>query len=215
MLSTLTFTKTVARIGLSTTKRFLLGRHLSTPSFLAMTLDQDDVNLARQWLRMSDRWYDDATVRHFAERFARWNGSKFAFAFMGGRVALSACIHALGLKPGDEAIVPGYTCVVVPNAFEFAGVKVVFTDIELDTYGLDVIQVRKNITSKTRVILLHHLYGLVCRDYEAILKLARHHRIRVIEDCAQATGASYFGTKIGNQGDMAFYSTEHSKLFYT
>ncbi len=134
---------------------------------------------------------------------------------MGGRVALSACIHALGLRPGDEVILPGYTCVVVPNAFHFAGVNIVYSDIELETYGLDARLLKSQITSKTRAILLHHLYGLVCRDYEAIIEIAQQHHLKVIEDCAHATGAVYRGQKVGNLGDVAFYSAEQSKVFNT
>src|SRR3989304_4500748 len=131
---------------------------------------------------------------------ARGNVSRHAFAFLGGRVALSACIHALGLAPGDEVILPGYTCVVVPNAFHYAGVRTVYADIELETYGLDAARAEEKITPNTRAILLHHMYGLVCRDYEDILALARRRGIRVIEDCAQSTGAGFGCAKGGDRG---------------
>jgi dTDP-4-amino-4,6-dideoxygalactose transaminase len=180
-----------------------------------MTLELDDVRLAQTLLKDCQAWYGEAVVNQFETEFAHWNGSDHAFAFMGGRVALSACIYALGLQPGDEVILPGYTCIVVPNAFHFAGVKTVYSDIELDTYGLDAGAMEEKITPKTRVILLHHLYGLVCRDYERILELARKYNLRVIEDCAHATGAEYRGVKVGNRGDLAFYSTEQSKVLTT
>lgn len=134
---------------------------------------------------------------------------------MSGREALSACIYALDLKPGDEVIVPGYTCIVVPNAFHFVGVRTVYCDIELDTYGLDVQQVERKVTPHTKAILLHHLYGLVCRDYEKIINLAKINGIRVIEDCASAAGAEFIGVKVGNRGDVGFYSSELSKVFTT
>lgn len=137
------------------------------------------------------------------------------FLSWGGRVALSACIYALDLQPDGEVILPGYTCVVVPNAFSYAGVKTVYSDIELDTYGLDVSQIENKITNKTKAILIQHLYGLVCRDYEAIIDLATHHGLKVIEDCAHCTGAEYKGKKVGNLGDVAFYSSEQSKVFNT
>lgn len=196
-------------------RRVLRGKQVCFPSFGAMTLDMDDVDLAAWWLKHPDAWHDDQPVHEFETRFARWNGSRHTFAFMSGRVALSACIHALRLKPGDEVIVPGYTCVVVPNAFRFAGIRVVFSDIELDTFGLDADILRQRITPATRAILVHHLYGFVCRDYEAILHVAADRGLRVIEDCSQATGASYRGLKLGNRGDVAFYSAEISKVFTT
>ena len=130
-------------------------------------------------------------------------------------MALSACVYALGLRPGDEVILPGYTCVVVANAFRFAGVVPVFADIELETYGLDAGSAARRITPRTRALLLHHLYGLVCRDYEALLDLARRHGLPVVEDCAQATGAVWQGEKVGNRGEMGFYSFEESKVMTT
>ena len=180
-----------------------------------MTLDKDDVQIAKTRLERPQDWYQTDEGDEFNSRFALWNGSKYAFSFMGGRVALSACIHALGLRPGDEVILPGYTCVVVPNAFHFAGVNIVYSDIELETYGLDARLLKSQITSKTRAILLHHLYGLVCRDYEAIIEIAQQHHLKVIEDCAHATGAVYREQKVGNLGDVAFYSAEQSKVFNT
>jgi len=193
----------------------MAGKPLVMPSLGSMTLDHDDVEIARAWLRDRSRWEDPAVTGQFAAEFARWNGSRHAFAFLGGRVALSACIHALGLAPGDEVILPGYTCVVVPNAFHYAGVRTVYADIELETYGLDAARAEEKITPNTRAILLHHMYGLVCRDYEDILALARRRGIRVIEDCAQSTGAEYRGKKVGNLGDLGFYSCEQSKVLNT
>ncbi len=194
----------------------LLRRPLRMSNFKSMTLDWDDVELANEWLsKDSSSWQDPQVPSQYAAEFAQWNGSKYAFAFMGGRVALSACIYALDLQPGDEVIVPGYTCIVVPNAFEWAGVNVVYCDIELDTYGPDVKEVESKITSRTRAILLHHLYGLVCRDYAAIVDLAKRHGLKVIEDCAHATGTQYQGRKVGNLGDAAIYSSERTKMFNT
>ena len=159
--------------------------------------------------------YDPGIVAWYETEFARWNGSEYAFAFMAGRVALSACIYALALKPGDEVILPAYTCVVVANAFKYAGIKTVYCDIELDTYGLDIQQLEDKVTFKTRAVLLQHLYGVVCRDYEAILGFAKRNKLKVIEDCAHATGAEYKGIKVGNRGDVAFYSSNRSKVFTT
>ena len=193
----------------------LSGRPVLTPSLTSMTLDQDDVDLASRWSRDLSRWHDEATVTEFERAFAEWNGSAHAYAFMGGRVALSACIAALGLEPGDEVIIPGYTCVVVPNAFEYAGVKHVYCDIELETFGLTLEDIRQKVTDRTRAVLVQHLYGLVCRDYEAIVDFARRRGLYVIEDCCHSTGAEFRGVKVGNLGDLAFFSSEQSKILNT
>jgi len=71
------------------------------------------------------------------------------------------------------------------------------------------------IAPRTRAILLQHLYGLVCRDYDEILDLAKRHGLAVIEDCAHATGARHQGVRVGNRGDLAVYSSEQSKIFNT
>ena len=210
--------KEIARFGYHQIKniaKLFLGYPLTTPSLGSVTLDRDDLLIAKSQLRNREGWFDPNPVKEYENVFAKWNGSKHAFAFMGGRVALSACIYALNLKPGDEVILPGYTCVVVPNAFHFAGVKTVYSDIELDTYGLDASFIEEKITPKTKAILLHHLYGIVCRDYEQIIKIAKQHNLYVIEDCCPSTGAVFNDKKIGNWGDVAIYSSEQSKIFTT
>jgi dTDP-4-amino-4,6-dideoxygalactose transaminase len=180
-----------------------------------MTLDIDDVDLANHLLKHRDEWDDQDIVGQYEMQFAEWNGSQHAFAFMGARVALSACLHALELKPGDEVLLPGYTCVVVANALRYAELTPVYVDIELDTYGVDVSNLAHKITPKTRAIILQHMYGLVSRDYVEIIEFARKHGIRVIEDCAHSTGAALSSIKVGNMGNVAVYSSERSKIFST
>lgn len=125
---------------------------------------------------------------------------------------MSAGIEALGLKPGDEVIVPGYTCVVVTNSVRFAGLAPRYADIELDTYGLDFDSMVKALTPKTRAIVIHHLYGLVARDTQKILEFAKERKLFVIEDAAQSTGAQLHGQNVGNFGDVSFISLEQSKV---
>ncbi|MEQ8459916.1 MAG: DegT/DnrJ/EryC1/StrS family aminotransferase [Sandaracinaceae bacterium] len=196
-------------------QRTLRGKPLALVPLAGATLDRRDVAIASAWRDRPDRWLDPEPVRAYERAFARWNASRHAFAFGKGRVALSGIISAMGLGPGDEVIIPGFTCVVVPNAFRFAGVTVRFADIELDTYGPSVDAIRRLVSARTKAVLVHHLFGLVCLDYDRILDLCHTRRIRVIEDCAHATGARYRGQRIGHFGDAAFYSSEHSKVFST
>lgn len=180
-----------------------------------MTLDIDDVDLAKRLLAHRGKWNDRNIVAQYEKQFAQWNGSQNAFAFMGARVALSACLYALGLKPGDEVLVPGYTCIVVVNALRYAGLTPVYIDIEFDTYGANISDLLHKLTRNTRAIVLQHLYGLVSRDYIDIIEVARKHGIKVIEDCAHSTGATLSSIKVGNMGDAAVYSSERSKIFST
>lgn len=193
----------------------ILGRSVITPALGSMTLARSDLQLAEDLLKQPRDWNSREFLEEYQRAFAQFNESARAFAFMDGRVALNAVLYALELKPGDEIIVPGYTCVAVPNAVNFAGLRPVFADIELDTYGLDVAAVEARISTSTRAIVLHHLYGLICRDYEAILDLAQAKDLFVIEDCAHATGARFKGQRVGNYGHAAFYSSEQSKIFNT
>jgi dTDP-4-amino-4,6-dideoxygalactose transaminase len=180
-----------------------------------MTLDAQDVEIARYWLARPERWRDPEPVAGYQRAFAAWHGSRFAFAFLSAREALSAVLEALELRPGDEILVPGYTCLVVPNAVRFAGLAPVFCDIELDTFGLSVADLEARISPRTRAIVVQHLYGLVCRDYEAILEFARRRSLRVVEDCAQAAGATHQRRPVGTRGDAAIFSSERSKGFCT
>lgn len=205
----------VAKRQLLNLRRFVRGIPLTRASLGSMTLDEDDVDLARFWMEHQSNWYRSHEVEEYHRDFAKWNGSAYAFSFMGGRVALSAIIDAMGIEPGDEVILPGYTCVVVPNALRYVDVKPVYSDIELETYGLDCSLLEDKITSRTRAILVQHLYGLVCRDYEKIVEIARKRNLMVIEDCAHCTGAMFRGKRVGNLGDAAFYSSEQSKVFNT
>lgn len=179
----------------------------------AMTIDTDDLELAARLLADRRAWHSDAPVEHFERLFAAWNGSRSAFAFASGRVALSAAIQVLGLEPGDEVVMPGYSCVVVANALRHAGVQPVFADIELETFGLDRDALRRAITGRTRAVLIHHLFGFVSRDVDALLEIARARGLPVIEDCAQAAGAVHHGLKVGNFGDVAIFSGDPSKPF--
>lgn len=181
------------------------------------TLKKDDLEIVKKWIHSRQDWYNEDIVHTYQNEFASFNECAFAFAFTGGRVALSSCIYALGLKEGDTVIIPGYTCIAVPNAFWFEGINIVFCDIELDTYGLDIVDLHRKLKAhpNTKVILLHHLYGLICKNYEDILALAQSRRIPVIEDCTHATGARFKGKRIGSESPYAFYSSEQSKIFNT
>jgi len=203
----------IARSQATVVRNAARGWPLTYTGTTAMTLDADDLDLAAALLANRSDWTSDAPVNAFEREFAAWNGSRFAAAFASGRVALAAAIAALGLRAGDHVVMPGYSCVVVANALRNAGVRPIFSDIELETYGLDKDALQRSISARTKAILIHHLYGFVSRDLDAILDIARAHRIPVIEDCAQSAGATYHGRKVGNFGDVAIFSCDPSKPF--
>jgi len=156
--------RSVLRVGADLARggwRWLNGRPLLFPEFGSQTIEKDDIALVNASLSRPEAWIDSSIEESLQGEFSRWNGSAAAFAFMGGRVALSACIEALGLEKGDEVVVPGYTCVVVPNAITQAGLEVRYCDIELESFGPDFDSLRAAVTPRTRAVLVQHLYGLV------------------------------------------------------
>jgi len=186
------------------------------PGHISNTLESDDMDLVRKMLKEEYPDTDQGKIRKdYESQFASWNGSKFAFAFMGGREALSAAVKSLDLKQGDEVLVPAYTCIVVPNAFKYEGITVKYVDIELETFGADIRSVKESTTDQTKAVVIQHTYGLVSRDFEKIIEWAKSNELKIIEDCAHAMGAIFKEIKVGNFGDVAFYSTEHSKIMTT
>ncbi len=139
---------------------------------------------------------------------------KRVFLYWKGRVALYAILKSLDLKDGDEVIIPAFTCVVVPNAILYAGLKPVYIDISSDTYNMDISQIDKAITSKTKVIICQNTFGL-SSNIEEIISLAKKHNLYTIEDCTHGFGGTYNGKPNGSYCDAAFYSTQWNKPFST
>jgi len=134
--------------------------------------------------------------------------------FWKGRVALYAILKAAGIEPGDEIILPGFTCVVVVNPIIYLQAKPVYVDINPLTYTLDVAKIESKITDKTKAILAQNTFGLA-PDLDAIIKIARKHNLLVIEDCAHGFGGSYKGKPNGTVADASFFSTQWNKPFTT
>jgi dTDP-4-amino-4,6-dideoxygalactose transaminase len=150
----------------------------------------------------------------FEESFcANWNANH-AFSFWKGRVALYAILKALGIKEGDEVILPGYTCVVDVNPVKYLGARPVYVDIEPDTYNIDVNLLEQNITANTKVIIAQHTYGYPC-ELDTIMDIARRNSIAVVEDCCLALGSKYKGKTVGTFGKAAYFSFQWNKLYTT
>jgi perosamine synthetase len=183
---------------------------------LNMSLTFREDNCAARWLSRDGQGYAPGqTVALLHQQIAeRWQ-SEWVASFMGGRAALYAVIRALALQPGDEVLIPAFTCQCVTNAITFNGVIVRFVDIEQETLGMNAERMLAAISPRTRAVLIQYTFGLVCRDLEQLLDVARHRRLWIIEDCAHATGASWQGHLLGTLGDIAFFSSERSKIVNT
>ncbi|UCG48873.1 MAG: DegT/DnrJ/EryC1/StrS family aminotransferase [Phycisphaerales bacterium] len=153
-------------------------------------------------------------ITRYEGEFARWFDADAGFAFWKGRVALYAILKAMGLGPGDEVIVPGYTCVMDVNPIKYLGARPVYVDIEPDTFNINTDLLWDSITSKTRVIIAQHTYGYPC-DMDAIAEIARKNDISVIEDCCLAFGSKYRGKTVGTFGKAAYFSFQWNKPYTT
>ncbi|NOZ20341.1 MAG: DegT/DnrJ/EryC1/StrS family aminotransferase [Planctomycetes bacterium] len=149
-------------------------------------------------------------VEAFEQEFAQYCGTEFAVGVGSGVEAIHLALLACGIGPGDEVITVAHTAVPTALGISFAGATPVFVDILPDTYVMDVDQVEAKITDRTKAILPVHLYGLTV-DMDPLLELATDHGIKVIEDAAQAHGATYKGQRAGAIGDAGCFSFYPSK----
>ncbi len=183
---------------------------------LNMSLTPREDRCAARWLERDERDYSpgQAVARLHQQLADDWQ-CEWVASFMGGRASLYAVIRALALKPGDEVLIPAFTCQCVTNAITFNGVAIRFVDIESETLGMDAGQMKAAIGPRTRAVMIQYTFGLVCRDLERLLAIARQHGLWVVEDCAHATGGRWQGQLLGTLGDIAFFSSERSKIVNT
>jgi perosamine synthetase len=153
-------------------------------------------------------------VEEFERRFAAFAGAAHAAAASSCTTALHLAVAALGLKPGDEVIVPAFTWVSTANVVEYMAARPVFCDVELRTFNLDVAGIEALVTPRTAGIIPVHLFGL-CADMDPILALARARGLWVVEDAACAFGARYRGRHAGTLGDAGCFSFHPRKAITT
>jgi dTDP-4-amino-4,6-dideoxygalactose transaminase len=149
-------------------------------------------------------------VAELEERWAERLGVRHVIAVSNGTVALMSVLAGLGLGPGDEVITVAHTFAATANAILFTGATPVFVDIEPDTYLIDAKRIERAITARTRAIMPVHLFGLVA-DMDMIAAIADRHGLEVVEDAAQAHGATFRGRPAGGFGHGAFslYATKN------
>lgn len=157
-------------------------------------------------------WYVlGESVLDFEKSFSAYVGTNHAVGVASGLDALLLALKALDLKFGDEVIVPSNTYIATIIAIIQAGLRPVLVEPNIKTYNINVNNIEAKISSRTRVILVVHLYGKSC-EMDPILALCRQYSLRLIEDCAQSHGATYKGQKTGSFGDFgcfSFYPTKN------
>lgn len=153
-------------------------------------------------------------VHQLEEMFRKYKGTKFAMALNSGTAALHLSVLAIGIKPGDEVIVPTMTFTATASAVIHAGGTPVFVDCEKDTMNIDPLDIERKITPKTKAILPVHFAGRAC-NMDAIMDIARRHDLKVIEDCAHAVETEYHGKKAGTFGEIGCFSFYVTKNIVT
>jgi len=150
----------------------------------------------------------------FEKAFAEIIGDGAALSFASGRMAFYETMRHLGVGKDDEVVLLGFTCSVMVNAVLRIGAIPVFADLDPRTFGSSVKQIEKHLSTKSKVVVAQHSFGIPC-DIEPIRKLADERSIFLIEDCALSIGSKVNGISVGNFGDAAIFSTDHSKPINT
>jgi perosamine synthetase len=153
-------------------------------------------------------------ISEFEDRFAAYLGTKRAVGACNGTVALHLALITLGIGPGDEVIVPTLTYIAAVNAITYTGATPIFVDSRRDTWQMDPDDVLRKINSRTKAIMVVHLYGQPC-DMDALTKIAKEHKLFVVEDCAEAFGARFRENLAGTFGDVAAFSFYGNKTITT
>lgn len=153
-------------------------------------------------------------VGRFESAFAKYIGITHATSVCNGTAALHLALEALGLGPGDEVIVPTLTYIASVNTIAQTGATPVFVDANGSTWQMDIADVQRKITPRTKAVMAVHLYGMPC-DMDQLVMLCEAHKLFLIEDCAEAFGSYYKDRHVGSFGDIATFSFFGNKTITT
>lgn len=153
-------------------------------------------------------------VKKFEKKFSSFVGGGYGVSVTNGTAAIELALASLGIGRGDEVIIPNYTFGATINAVINIGALPVVVDIDKKTWTISKNEIKKNITTKTKALLIVHTYGIVC-DLEGISKIAKKNKIKIVEDCAEALGSKYKKKFLGNYGDCSTFSFYPNKTITT
>lgn len=182
--------------------------------FYKINVEKNDIRSVVKVLDDKKNWAIGDSIIKFEEELAKLIGSRYCLTFNSGTSALLSILLTLNLKADDEVIVPSFTFISTVNTVNLAGGKVVFADINRETLGLDPDDVERNITKKTRAIIVVHYAGIPA-NVQKIQKIAKKHKVFLIEDCAEALGSRSESRHVGSFGDAAIFSFCQNKLVST
>lgn len=177
------------------------------------SLSEGEINSVLEPLR-SGWLVQGPKVQEFEDKWSKFTGAQHSIAVTSCTTALHLSLVALDIKPGDEVIVPAFTWISTANVVEHLDAKVVFCDIDLNTFNIDPRQIESKITSRTKAILPVHLFGLAA-DIAAIRDIAEKHNLKIVEDAACGFGARYNCKHVGTFGDTGCFSFHPRKAITT
>ena len=177
--------------------------------------DEKDIEAVSESLKKGMNWACGPNIEKFEKRIEEYIGVKHAVVFNSGTSALHALFIALEIGEGAEVIVPSFSFIATANAPLFVGAKPVFADIDDVTYGLDVEDVRRKITDKTKAVMPMHYGGAVCGDIKKLKDLCQEKNIYLIEDAAESFGAKLGSGEAGTFGIAGMFSFCQTKVFTT
>ena len=184
-------------------------KSIKVPFFLPQ-ITSDDRKIIQSVLR-NTLLTDGPILRNFESAFSKFTNTKYAIGVSNATSALHLSLKALGIKKGDEVIIPDITFIATSSAIMLTGATPVLTDVNDDDFNISIKSIKKNITSKTKAILPVHFAGQSC-DIKKIAKLARSNDLFLIEDCAHALGTKFENKHVGtfgNLGCFSFYPTKN------
>lgn len=160
-----------------------------------------------------NRW-TGTKVNEFEKKFSEYVGHKYGIAVSNGTISLELCLKALGINSDDEVLVTSRSFIASANVVLAVGAVPIFCDVDYDTHNVDLENIKKRVSSKTKAIILVHLHGLPC-EMEEIVEYCQKNNIFLIEDCAQAHGAIYKNKKVGSFGILSSWSFCQDKIITT
>jgi perosamine synthetase len=176
-------------------------------------LDESDVQAVVEVLR-SGRLALGPRAEEFERLICEYVGVEHAVAVSSGTAALHLIVRALGIGPGDEVLVPSFTFAASVNVILYEGAAPVFVDVDPETYCLDPGDLERKITPRTKAVMAVDVFGHPA-DWDAVLKIAERHGLKVIDDSCEALGAEYKGKKVGRFGDAAAFAFYPNKQITT
>lgn len=186
---------------------------LSKPIFLSVSpnAEWDDVFLAFKLFFQPWKWKKGASAEKFKKALQEYLGVKDIFLFNSGRYALYAILMSLNLREGDEVLIQSFTCTAAANPILWVRARPVYVDVSPESYNILPKDLEKKITPRSRAVIVQHTFGLAA-PMDEILKIAKKHKLTVIEDVAHALGGKYQNKFLGTLGDAAIFSFGRSKI---